>query len=98
MSRKNYSWNNGIKQEDILKKIEVPCVYIHAKKTIAETGVPLCAATREQAERAVALIGDNCRLVETSTSDHLIHEVHKDLYMDDVNSLLESGGESSVKR
>lgn len=85
------SWNNDIKQEDILSKIEIPCIYIHAKETISDTGVPLCAATNEQAVRAVALIGDNCSLVETSTSDHLIHGVHSDLYIDVVNSFLKNG-------
>ncbi len=84
------SWNNGIKQEDILKKIEIPCVYIHAKESIADTGVSLCAATKEQAERAVALIGDNCSLIETPTSDHLIHDVHSDLYIDIINSFIKS--------
>ena len=48
----------------------------------------ICAASREQAERAVAYIGDNCRLVETDSSDHTIHTVHMKEYIDAVNSLL----------
>ncbi len=84
------TWNNGIKQEDILEQINIPCTYIHAKETIAETGVSLCAATKEQADRAVAIIGNNCRLVETPTSDHLIHGVHSELYIDIVNSFFKS--------
>lgn len=82
------SWNNGIKQEDILSAIEVPCVYLHAKESISDNGVYLCAATREQAQRAVKYIGDNCTLIETSTSDHLIHGVHKDFYIETINKFL----------
>ena len=36
-----------------------------AKESIHENGTYLCAASREQAERAVSYIGDNCRLIET---------------------------------
>lgn len=81
------SWNNGYTHEQILSDIDVPCVYIHAKESVHENGTYLCAASREQAERAVSYIGDNCSLVETDTSDHLIHTVHSDLYMEAVNSL-----------
>lgn len=82
------SWNHGYKQEQILSDIEVPCVYIHAKENIAENGTYLCAASREQAERAVSYIGDNCRLVETEDSDHCIHTVHSEFYINTVNSML----------
>jgi pimeloyl-ACP methyl ester carboxylesterase len=82
------TWNHGLKQEDILSAIQIPCVYIHAKESVDPNGVYECAASREQAERAVAYIGDNCRLVETDTSDHVIHTVHSQLYLDAVNSLL----------
>lgn len=85
----NLTWNNGITHEQMLSDIEIPCVYLHAKENMAENGVYLCAASREQAERAVSLIGDNCTLVETDTSDHSIHDVHEEVYLDVVNSLLE---------
>ncbi len=75
--------------KEILSAIDVPCVYLHAKETLHENGTFLCAASREQAERAVSYIGDNCRLVETDTSDHVIHTVHRDVYVDAVNSLLQ---------
>ncbi|WP_049555065.1 MULTISPECIES: alpha/beta fold hydrolase [unclassified Granulicatella] len=81
------SWNHGLKHEDILSDIEVPCVYIHAKEQVAYDGTYLCAASREQAERAVSYIGENCSLVETDTSDHVIHTVHSDFYIQSVNSL-----------
>lgn len=80
------TWNHGHAHEQILSDIEVPCVFIHAKESVHENGTYLCASSREQAERAVAYIGENCRLVETDTSDHLIHAVHKDLYIETVNS------------
>lgn len=92
------SWNNGIKQEDILSAIKIPCVYIHAKETISDSGVPLCAATREQAERTVKLIGDNCSLVETPTSDHLIHAVHSGIYIDVINGFLDNEVKHNVKQ
>lgn len=83
------TWNNGYTHEEILKNIDVPCVYLHAKETRADTGVYLCAATHEMAERAVGYIGENCRLIETDTSDHLIHEAHMKTYIDALNSLLQ---------
>ena len=82
------SWNHGRKHEVILKAIEVPCVFLHAKEMPGPDGVNLSATTREQAERAVSFIGENCRLVETDTNDHVIHTVHSDVYIDAVNSLL----------
>ena len=75
--------------EEILSAITVPCVYLHAKESISETGTFLCAASRNQANRAAAYIGDNCKLVETDTSDHVIHTVHSDVYIAAVNSLQE---------
>ena len=79
------TWNHGLTHEQILSDIDVPCVYIHAKENIAEDGTYLCAASREQAERAVSYIGDNCRLIETSNSDHIIHTVHMEEYINAVN-------------
>lgn len=83
------SWNNGLSQKQILSDINVPSIYIHAKEQQAENGTYLCAATREQAERAVDYIGENCRLIETNNSDHTIHTSHKDLYIDAINSMSE---------
>ena len=82
------SWNHGLKHKDILSAIDVPCVYIHAKETVHESGTYLCAASREQAERAVSYIGINCRFIETEDSDHAIHTTHMELYIEAVNSLL----------
>ena len=82
------TWNNGLKHEQILSDIEVPCVYIHAKENIAEDGTYLCAASREQAERAVSYIGANCTLVETEDSDHVIHTSHSEQYIEAVNRMM----------
>lgn len=82
------SWNHGFAQKNILEKIEVPCIYLHAKENRHENGVYLCAASREQAQRATGYIGENCRLIDSDTSDHAIHTKHKQLYLDSLNSLL----------
>ena len=47
------SWNHGLRHEDILKAVDVPFVYIHAKEMPGPDGVNMSAATREQAGRAV---------------------------------------------
>ena len=83
------SWNHGYTHKQILSDIEIPCIYLHAKEGMTGTGVYLCAAGKEQAQRAVSYIGNNCTLIETATSDHSIHSVHRDVYIDAVNSLLE---------
>lgn len=59
------TWNNGITHEQLLADIEIPCIYLHAKEEKADNGVYLCAASKEQAERAVSLIGDNCQLIDS---------------------------------
>lgn len=82
------SWNQGYSHSRILSDIKVPCVYIHAKESIADTGVYLCAASAEQANRAAGYI-ENCTFIETETSDHVIHTVHSREYIDAVNSLSE---------
>ncbi len=75
------TWNHGITHEKMLSDIEVPCVYIHAKERVHENGTYLCAATKEQAERAAALVGENGTMMETPDSNHDIHGKHKDIYL-----------------
>ena len=82
------SWNHGITHEAMLSSIDVPCIYLHAKENLHENGVYLCAATKEQADRAVSLIGKSCKLVETENSNHNIHISHMMVYLDSVNSFL----------
>ncbi len=81
------SWNHGLTHKELLSRIDVPCVYIHAKETVHENGTVLAAASGEQAERAVAYIGENCRLIETDDSSHVIHTEHQEIYIEAVNSL-----------
>ena len=64
-----------------------------AKEEKADNGVYLCAASKEQAERAVELIGDNCQLIETEDSNHNIHGIHTQIYLDAINSFLKEGME-----
>lgn len=85
-------WNNGLTHEEILSAVTVPCVYLHARENRSPSGTFLCAASREQAERAVSYIGENCRLVETDTSDHVIHTVHQKIYLAALDSLQKQGG------
>lgn len=87
------TWNNGVTHEQMLSDIEIPCIYLHAKESTAENGVYLCAASREQAERAVSLIGEHCQLIETNNSDHNIHGTHEDVYLDAVNHFLKTAEE-----
>ncbi len=87
------TWNHGHRHADILSAIQIPCVYLHAKETVHPSGTLLCAASREQAERAMKCIGENGRLVETDTGDHMIHDVHRDVYVSAVRSLLNAGKE-----
>lgn len=84
----NLTWNNGITHEQMLSDIEIPCIYLHAKEEISDSGVYLCAASREQAERAVGLIGDNFQLIETEDGNHNIHGTHNQVYLDTINSFL----------
>ena len=74
------SWFEGVSQEDILKGIQSPCVYIKAKTSYGEDGVLYAANDDEDAKRVVDLIG-NCEVVETETSDHDIHFVYSDKFI-----------------
>ena len=85
------TWNNGFSHEQLLSDVKISCIYLHAKESVADNGVYLCAASREQAERAVTLIGDNCQLIETNDSNHSIHATHKQIYLDAINIFLKRG-------
>lgn len=80
------SWNNGYSHKQILSDIQVPCIYLHAKEGFSSEGGLICAASREQAERAVSYIKTQCELIETPTSDHTIHTKYPDIYLNAVNS------------
>lgn len=68
----NGTWFDNISQEEILKNIQCPCVYIKAKTSYGEDGVLYAANDDEDAKMVVALL-KNCEFIETDTSDHDIH-------------------------
>lgn len=75
------SWFDGVSQEEILRGIECPCVYIKAKTDYGEDGVLYAANEEEDAKRVAELI-KNCETVETPTSDHDIHFVYSETFID----------------
>lgn len=79
----NYSWHAGIDHAQMMSDIEVPTVYIHALEAFTEDGILMAAASNEQAQKAVNLIGD-CELIELS-SNHDIHRFHPKVFLDAVD-------------
>lgn len=75
------SWFEGVSQEEILRKIQRPCVYIKAKTDYGEDGVLYAANEEEDAERVKELIA-NCEYTETPTSDHDIHFKYSDRFIE----------------
>ena len=71
-----------------VRQMQAETAQVHVAEDLYRYVATLCAATREQAERAVGYIGKNCTLIETDTSDHAIHNVHADVYLDAVDQLL----------
>ena len=66
------TWFEGVSQEDILKGIKCPCIYIKAKTSYGKDGVLYCANDEEDAKKVVELISD-CEFITTKSSDHNIH-------------------------
>jgi len=66
------TWFEGVTQEDILKGIKCPCVYVKAKTSYGEDSVLYCANDDEDAKKVVELIPD-CEFITTKSSDHNIH-------------------------
>lgn len=75
------SWFDGVSQEEILRNIQCPCVYIKAKTDYGEDGVLYAANDDEDAKRVAELI-KNCEVVETATSDHDIHFIYSDQFVE----------------
>lgn len=75
------SWFDGVSQEEILKNIKCPCIYIKAKTEYGEDGVLYAANDDDDAERVVELI-ENCERVVTETSDHDIHFVYSKKFVE----------------
>lgn len=77
----NGSWFDGVSQEDILKNIKCPCIYIKAKTEYGEDGVLYAANDEDDAARVVDLT-ENCERVETETSDHDIHFIYSKKFVE----------------
>ena len=77
----NLTWNNGTTHEQLLSDITIPCVYLHAKESVADNGVYLCAASREQAERIVSKVYEEFRPIQDarykSDFDQLVEKTIK---------------------
>ena len=78
----DYSWHSGLAHEKIMSDINVPTVYIHAKESYTKDGILQCAASLAQAEKAVRLIKGNCQFFETKNSQHDIHNLFTDFYIE----------------
>lgn len=84
----DYTWHSGIAHERLMSDINVPTVYIHAKESYTPDGILQCAASFAQADKAVKLIKGDCRFFETKNSQHDIHNLFTDFYIEKLESLL----------
>ena len=75
----NGSWFDGVTQEDMLKGVQVPTVYIKAK-TSYKDGIQFCANSDEDADKVMSLL-QNAEIVRTDTSNHNIHFDYPDFFV-----------------
>lgn len=64
-------WFDGVNQEDILKSVECPTVYLKAKTKYGKDGVLWAANSEESADKVMVLLKNGCR--KTVRSGHDIH-------------------------
>lgn len=81
----DYTWHNGISHEALMGDIDIPTVYLHVEEMYSDDGILMAAASNEQANRAVELIGD-CELIQV-TGNHDIHRFNSQAFIDAVNRL-----------
>lgn len=81
----DYSWHHGIAHETLMRDIDVPTVFLHARDAYTKDGILMAASSNEQSRKAVALI-KGCKLIELSSS-HDIHRAHPEVFIDAVNTL-----------
>ena len=84
----DYTWHSGIAHEKLVSDIHVPTIYIHAKESYTKDGILQCAASLAQAKEAVSLIQGDCRFFETKNSQHDIHNLVPDWYVEKLELLL----------
>lgn len=92
------TWLEGMSQEKMLAEVDCPCTYMKAKTGYLIDGKPqtdltgkdtseavlCCANTEADAEKVMSLLQD-CRRVDTETSDHLIHGKYPELFIEEVS-------------
>lgn len=64
-------WFEGVNQEEILKSVECPTVYLKAKTKYGKDGVLWAANSEESADKVMILLKNSCR--KTVSSGHDIH-------------------------
>ena len=84
----NYTWHSGIRHAKLMSDIHVPTVYLHAKESYTKDGILQCAASLAQATEAIGLMQGNCQFFETENSQHDIHNLFADWYIDKLKLLL----------
>lgn len=83
----DYSWHSDIDHTVLMSDIEVPTVYLHIEEMYSDDGVLMAAATNEQADKAVSLIGD-CELIRLS-GNHDIHRFDSQAFVNTINMFQE---------
>ena len=74
------SWFDGVSQEEMLRNIKCPTVYIKTANDYGPDGVLLAANTEEDAALVQSLI-PNCEIHRTATADHDVHFVYADEFV-----------------
>lgn len=82
----NDTWFAGLDEDTVLKSIQCPTVYLHAKESYMMDGIMTCATPEKDAEQVAALI-PNCQKIELSASDHDIHYVYPDEFLNGLDAL-----------
>ena len=83
------SWMDNINQEDLLRSIECPVIYLKANTQYGKDGVLYAANTDADADRVQSLIR-NCERINIK-SGHDIHFEHADIFLSACLALLEKG-------
>ena len=79
----DYTWHSGISHKELMSDINVPTVYLHIEEMFSDDGILMAAASNEQAEKAVELIGD-CELIRLS-GNHDIHRFDSSAFINAIN-------------
>lgn len=82
----NDTWFAGMEEDAMLQSILCPTVYLHAKESYMMDGIMTCATPEKDAEAVAALI-PNCEKIELPASDHDIHFVYPDAFLNGLDAL-----------